>query len=82
MKVIKMMIGGHHIATISDHGMETFIKPHMYAPNLDEWYGACFYSIPHSDTFEQRYDLVVQNNYFCYLKPSLKLVAEDVDSEE
>lgn len=79
MKIIKMMIGDRHIATVTESGMETFIKSHPFAPNLAEWYEACFYEVPNSDTFEERYELVLAGNYFCYLKPGLTLIAVEVD---
>ena len=79
MKIIRMILGEEEIARITDGKFENIlICNHYLAPNFHNWYDDCFYGIAHSRTFEQRFDLVKQKQYFCYSKPSLKLVAEEI----
>lgn len=78
MKVIKMILGDKEIARIVDGVFEEkVICNHRFAPNFRNWYDDCFYNIKGSKSFEERFELVKKNNYFCFSKPSLKLIAEE-----
>lgn len=78
MKTIKIMLGGKLVAEVVDGEFHCIMKyDHPFALNFHELYDACFYRIPGSDTFEGRFALAKTGRHFCYLKPSLKLVAEE-----
>ena len=81
MKVISMMLAGEEIARIEEGKFTYVIEPKggSLAPNFVNWYNDCFYGIPHSSTFEERFKLVEENNYFCFSKPKLKLIAKEID---
>ena len=79
MKVIKLMIKDEEIARVEDGKFFTTIKPvGVCPPNFNQWYEACFYGIKNARTFEERFEAVKAGNYFCYSKPQLKLVAEEI----
>lgn len=80
MKVIRMILGGKEIARITENGFQDLLNnPHSFAPNLMNWYDESFYGIPCAKTFEERYVMVEHGQYFCFSKPALKLVAEEID---
>lgn len=78
-KSITMVLGGMTVANVVDGDFHTIMdNRHPFALNFMDLYDACFYGIENSSTFERRFELVQSGQYFCYLKPSLKLVAEEV----
>ncbi|MCR5517274.1 MAG: hypothetical protein K6F17_01715 [Lachnospiraceae bacterium] len=78
MKVISMMMGTIEVAKIEDGKFTNIVKNSSgLIPSFIQLYDDCFYGIPHSNTFEERYSLVTKNNYFCYTKPTLKLIAKE-----
>ena len=79
-KIISMMIKDQEIARVSKDGLQAFINLNSpLAPKLQDWYNASFYGIKNAKTFEERWDRVEENNYFCYLKPHLVLVARTIE---
>ena len=79
-KVIRMYLGDSEVARVTDGVFEDLVNSkHPFAPNFKEWYDACFYHLPGEVTFEERFEFVKCGHYFCYLKPSLKLVAEEIE---
>lgn len=80
VKMIKMMIGNKELARITD-GVFTNIIPcrHEFSPDFRAWYDDCFFEIENAQTFEERFEHVLNGNYFCFTKPSVKLVAEEAD---
>ena len=79
-KIIKMILGGKEVAKVTDGVFENIlICNHKFAPDFHSWYDNSFYNIKNSRTFEERFELVKQNNYFCFSKPSLILIAEEID---
>lgn len=78
MKTIKMLLGGELIAEVVDGEFHCIMKSdHPFALNFKELYDACFYNMVGSSTFEGRFELAKYGHYFCYLKPSLKLIVEE-----
>lgn len=59
----------------------TSMREGKFAPNLLGWYNDCFYGIKNSSTFDDRFRLVEKNNYFCFSKPELELVARTMPDE-
>lgn len=81
MKVIKLLIKDEEIARVVDGKFSTTIKPvGVCPPNFNRWYEDCFYGIKNARTFEERFEAVKAGNYFCYSKPQLKLVAEEIQN--
>ena len=82
MKIIKMMLGGEEVARITDGQFEAkLINTSPFAFNLKSMYDNCFYGISDTATFEQQFEAAKNGRYFCYSKPSLKLVTEETDDE-
>ena len=80
MKVIRMILGETEVARITDGVFEDLLQcKHEFAPNFENWYDDCFYNIRGSKEFGARFELVKQGHYFCFSKPSLKLIAEETD---
>ena len=80
MKIIKMILGENEVARITDGVFENIvICNHPFAPNFQNWYDDCFYNIRGAKTFEQRFELVKQGQYFCFSKPAVKLIAEEIE---
>ena len=78
MKIIKMISGEHELARITDGVFtNTILCRHPFSPNFKEWYDDCFFGIENAETFEQRYEHAKNGNYFCYSKPSVRLVIEE-----
>lgn len=85
MKSIVMKLGDRELCTVVGDSTNPHIWhledvkidiSHPHSPNLREWFDACFYSLP-CETFDERYEFVKADAYFCYLKPTLKLVVKE-----
>lgn len=75
MKTIKMVLGNRIIAEVNDGELHDLLNNrHPFALKPQELYDASFYGIPHSSTFDDRVKLVQAGQYFCYVKPSLKMI--------
>mgnify|MGYP003293953904 CR=1 FL=1 len=73
-----MILGKKEIARITDGRFENILVcDHQFAPDFQNWYDNCFYGIKNAHTFEERFELAKAGQYFCYSKPSLKLVVEE-----
>ena len=80
MKVIRMILGEKEVARVTEGVFEDLLQNrHPFAPNFQNWYDESFYGIPCARTFEERYVMVKHGQYFCFSKPALKLVAEEID---
>lgn len=80
MRVIRMILGEREVARVTENGFQDLLNNrHPFAPNFQNWYDESFYNIPGARTFEDRYALVKHGQYFCFSKPALKLVAEEID---
>ena len=80
MKVIRMVLGETEVARITDGVFEDLLKSkHEFAPNFQNWYDDCFYGIKGAKEFEARFEYVKIGNYFCFSKPSLKLIAQEIE---
>lgn len=76
MRVISMLLGDWEIARIEE-GKFTYITEFKGVSNPDVvgLYNDCFYDVPNSSTFDERFELVREHKYFCWSKPALQLVA-------
>ena len=82
MKVIKLMLQDTEIARVVDGKFKNTMTPvGICPPDFYTWYNDCFYSIKNARTFEERFEAVKEQRYFCYSKPTLKLIAEEVSNE-
>lgn len=80
MKVISMFAGEKEIARIEEGKFKQLVETKgPLAPNFQDWYNNCFYSVANSKSFEERFKLVEENNYFCYSNPHIKLIARTLD---
>lgn len=78
MKIIRMYSGNTELAKITDGKFEQIIESKSrFSPNFQEWYDCCFFD-SNATTFDERFELVKQSNYFCYMKPSVRLIAEEI----
>ena len=78
-KVIRMYLGEREVARITDGVFEDLVNSnHPFAPDFRVWYDECFYHLQAEVTFEERFELAKCGQYFCFSKPSLKLVAEEI----
>lgn len=79
--VISMLLGDREVARVIDGVFEQLVELHKDVnPNLfQQYYNDCFY-MKGADTFKQQYDLVCKNDYFCYSKPGVRLIAREYDS--
>lgn len=59
---------------------EVLLEPGPFMPDLRGWYEDCFFNVEDSATFEQRFQRVAENHYFCFSKPALKLYACEVEA--
>lgn len=81
MKVISLILADREIARVEEGVFKQLVElspknMELLPDNLFQtWYEDCFYGIPNSSTFEERFELVKEQNYFCYSKPKLKLAA-------
>lgn len=81
-RVISIMLADKEVARVVEGKFENLIEPKgSYVPRtvFSEWYNDCFYGIREASTFDQRFQLVQDNNYFCFSKPKLKLIARNLD---
>ncbi|MBD5526518.1 MAG: hypothetical protein HDR04_19385 [Lachnospiraceae bacterium] len=81
MKIISMILADREIARVEEGVFKQLVEfgsknIELLPDNLFQtWYDDCFYGIPKSSTFEERFELVEEQNYFCYSKPKLQLAA-------
>lgn len=81
MRVISLVLADREIARVEEGVFKQLVELdpkniELLPDNLFQtWYEDCFYGIPNSSTFEERFELVKEQNYFCYSKPKLKLAA-------
>lgn len=81
MKVISLILADREIARVEEGVFKQLVELdpkniELLPDNLFQtWYEDCFYGIPNSSTFEERFELAMKQNYFCYSKPKLKLAA-------
>lgn len=81
MRVISMRLSDIELARIEEGKFVPVLelKNRQYGPDFKQWYEDCFYGIKNSRTFDERYELVESNGYFCYSKPELTLIAMRID---
>ena len=83
MRVISMILGDREIARIEEDG--TFRQlvefKGMVQPSVRQLYEDCFYGVPNSSTFDERFEHVRVHNYFCWTKPALQLAARILPDE-
>jgi len=78
MKVIRLMLQDTEIARVEDGEFKNTMTPvGICPPDFYQWYNDSFYGIKNARTFEERFEAVKNNQYFCYTKPHLKLIAEE-----
>ena len=78
MRVISMILADKEVARVEEGQFKNLIEiQNCFVSNnvFSNWYDDCFYGIKNSATFDDRFRLVKENNYFCYSKPELKLIA-------
>lgn len=77
MRAIGIVLGDQLIARIYEDGrFEQLIELQGKArPNLLQLYEDCFYNVPNSSTFDERFNHAERHNYFCWTKPALQLAA-------
>ena len=77
MRVISMILGDQEIARIDEEGRFTQMVEFkgLVQPSALQLYEDCFYGVPNSSTFDERFELVRVHNYFCWTKPTLQLAA-------
>lgn len=80
MKRIRMFAGEIELAQIVDGRYEEIFQraDSEFSKPFIDLYEKCFYNIKNSKTFEERFELVQQGMYFCYEKPSVRLIAEEI----
>lgn len=86
MRVISMVLDDREFARVEEGGIfKNIIEPvggELLPSNLfQQLYEDCFYGIPNSSTFDERFELARANNYFCWRKPALQLVARTLKEE-
>ena len=82
MRVISMILADKEVARVEEGQFKNLIEiQNRFVPNnvFSDWYDDCFYGIKNSSTFDDRFRLVKENNYFCYSKPELKLIARTLE---
>ena len=79
LKCIKLFLGEREVGRAYADRFLNMVPPNPFGINSRRWYDDCFYGIDGSDTFAQRFKLVTENNYMCFSKPTLKLIACEVD---
>lgn len=79
MTVIRMELGNMVIAEVRDGEFHDLLNNnHPFALNTRDLYDASFYGIPNSSTFDERVEWVKAGQYFCYLKPTLKMTVVEL----
>ena len=83
MKKIEMMVNNEIVAVIEKDKFVPLIKYEepYFAPNYKEWYDSCFFRSP-AKTFEEQWEKVSKHDYFCSLKPGVRLIAIDDELHE
>ncbi len=80
MRVISLILADKEVARVEEGRFNQIVETKgRFAPNFAEWYDACFFGIANSETFDERFERVRENNYFCFKKPALKLIARNID---
>ena len=78
MRVISLVLADKEVARVEEGVFKNLIEiKGSHIPNdiLKQWYDDCFYNIKNSSTFDERFELVKEQNYFCFSKPKLQLAA-------
>ncbi|MBE5970671.1 MAG: hypothetical protein E7242_10620 [Lachnospiraceae bacterium] len=79
MKIIKLILAGEEIARVTDGKIDKIrMSDSPYSFNLEQLYDACFYGIKNAIDFDERFELAKNGNYFCWMKPQLKLETEEI----
>lgn len=83
VQVISMLLGDKEVARVIDGAFQQLAELHKdINPDLfQQYYNDCFYKTGAKD-FETRFKLVEDNNYFCYSKLGVRLIAREFDSGE
>lgn len=83
MRMISMLLGDQEIARIDEEGKFSQLVEFkgLVQPSVRQLYEDCFYEVPNSSTFDERFELVRVHNYFCWTKPVLQLAAITLPDE-
>ena len=83
MRVISMFLGDWEIARVEEGKIRQLAEfKGISQPNVSQLYEDCFYDVPDSSTFDERFELAREHKYFCWSKPALKLVARTLPNTE
>lgn len=77
MRVISVILSDREIARIDEEGnFKQLVEfKGLVQPSVRQLYDDCFYGVPNSSTFDERFELVESHSYFCWTKPALQLAA-------
>ena len=83
MRVISVILGDREIARIDEEGnFKQLVEfKGLAQPSVRQLYEDCFYGVPNSSTFDERFELVKVHKYFCWTKPNLQLAARTLPEE-
>lgn len=83
MRVISMILSDREIARIDEEGnFKQLVEfKGLAQPSVRQLYEDCFYGVPNSSTFDERFELVRVHKYFCWTKPTLQLAARTLKKE-
>ena len=77
MRAISLILNDWELARIDEEGnLKQLVEfKGLSQPNVRQLYEDCFYEVPNSSTFDERFELVKIHKYFCWTKPALQLAA-------
>lgn len=78
-KCIKLFLGEHEVGRAYEGRFVNMVPANPFGINSKNWYDDSFYGVEDSDTFEARFQRVLEGKYMCFSKPTLKLCACEVD---
>lgn len=79
IRCIKLYMGEHEIGrAYADHFVD-MMPPNPFGIKAKSFYDDSFYGVEDSDTFEARFQRVLEGKYMCFSKPTLKLYAFEMD---
>ena len=83
MKKIEMMWNNEIVEVIEEDKFVPLIRYEepLLAPNFREWYNSCFFRSP-AKSFEEQWEKASKHDYFCELKPCVRLIAIDDELHE